>query len=384
MAGQGLVRSWLAFQITNSELALGLIGATVAVPMLLVAPLGGVIADRFERRNLILGGQGLIVASEVTVLLLLVADLLEFWHLLAAATVMGCVFPFIMPARQAIVVDIVGKRGLPNAMALNMGGMNATRVVGPAMAGFLIGVLGIAGTYTIGLVLYVIGLLCMLRVRRSTPTWNPETFSIGGSMLDGLRYLRGQRQVAMLLVFGLVPMFLAMPFQTLLVVFAIDVWHEGSSGLGTLSALAGMGGVLGSIILAWRGFSHRRLRQMMSSVLAFCGFLLLFSVSPYFLLALPLVFIANVFGSIFSTLNNTAIQQMIPDDVRGRISSILMMSFALPLLGTLPISALAELYGARLAVGASSILALVVALVLYATSPVLRGMDADLRRAMEE
>lgn len=384
MSGQGLVRSWLAFTMTNSELALGLIGAAVALPMLFIAPIGGVIADRMERRNLIAGGQAIVVISEVAILLLLVTDLLEFWHLLTASMLMGCVFPFIMPARQAIVMNIVGKQGLPNAMALNMGGMNASRVVGPASAGFLIGGLGIEGTYAIGLVLYITGLLCMLRVHRSRPTGDPRSIPIGTAMLDGLRYLRRQRQVAVLLLFGLVPMFLAMPFQTLLVVFARDVWDSGSSGLGILSAIAGTGGVLGSVMLAWQGYSHKRLRQMMLSLLGFVAFLFLFSLSPYFLLALPLIFIANIFGSIFSTLNNTAIQLIIPDSVRGRVSSFLMMSFSLPLLGTLPMSAVAEVYGARVAVAGASVLAMVVAIVFYALSPALRDLDAGVRKALEE
>ena len=384
MSGQGLVRSWLAFELTGSELALGLMGAAVAAPMLLVAPVGGVIADRLERRNLILAGQALVVATELAILLLLIAGALEFWHLLAAATLMGCVFPFIMPARQAIVVNIVGKVGLPNAMALNMGGMNASRVVGPASAGFLIGALGIEGTYIMGLGLYLVGLACMLRVHRSHPVGVSGSLALGEAMLDGLRYLGQQRQVAVLLLFGLVPMFLAMPFQTLLVVFATEVWDEGPTGLGILSAVAGTGGVVGSVILAWQGPTNRRLRQMMTSVLLFGSFLLLFSVSPYFLLALPLVFIANIFGSIFSTVNNTAIQLIIPDHVRGRISSFLMMSFSLPLLGTLPLSAVAEIYGAPLAVGLSSLLAMGVALIFYAASPALRNLDRGVRRALEE
>ena len=384
MSGQGLVRSWLAFELTGSELALGLMGAAVAAPMLFVAPVGGVIADRFERRNLILGGQALVVASEFAILLLLLGGWLQFWHLLTAAAMMGCVFPFIMPARQAIVVNIVGKAGLPNAMALSMGGMNASRVVGPASAGFLIGALGIEGTYSIGLGLYLVGLLCMVRVKRSHPVRVAGHLSIGAAMLDGLRYLGEQRQVAVLLLFGLVPMFLAMPFQTLLVVFATEVWDKGPTGLGILSAVAGTGGVAGSVVIAWQGPSNRRLRQMMASVLLFGSFLLLFSLSPYFLLALPLVFIANIFGSIFSTVNNTAIQLIIPDHIRGRISSFLMMSFSLPLLGTLPMSAVAEVYGARTAVAASSILAIGVALIFYAMSPALRNLDIGVRRALEE
>ncbi|MCA9823733.1 MAG: MFS transporter, partial [Dehalococcoidia bacterium] len=138
MMGQFVTRSWLAFEITDSAFALGMVNFAVAVPMLLVAPFGGVIADRVERRNLIVAGQVILLANEAAVLVLLIAGVLAFWHLLAVSFVMGCVFPFIMPARQAIVVNIVGKQGLVNAMALQMGAMNAARVVAPALAGFLI------------------------------------------------------------------------------------------------------------------------------------------------------------------------------------------------------------------------------------------------------
>ena len=162
MSGQGIVRAWLAFELTGSELALGLVSFTVAVPMLLIAPIGGVMSDRLERRNVIAAGQALVLVSELGVLALLATGNLAFWHLLVAAGVMGCVFPFIMPARQALVVNIVGKRGLPNAMALSMAGVNVTRVAGPALAGFLIGPLGSSGTYTVGVALYGVALLTML------------------------------------------------------------------------------------------------------------------------------------------------------------------------------------------------------------------------------
>jgi MFS family permease len=383
MGGQGIVRGWLAFELTDSELALGLVSFAVALPMLFISPIGGAIADRRERRNLIVGGQACVVASEAVILGLLIYDRLEFWHLLVAAAGMGCVFPFIMPARQAIVVNVVGKSGLSNAMALSMAGMNATRVIGPAAAGFLIGPLGVTGTYAAGLVLYLIALLCLTRVQRAEPEGNPREVSIVGNMIDGVRYVADQRLVLVLLFFGLVPMFLAMPFQTLLVVFADEIWAVGPQGLGLLSGAAGIGGVVGSIFLA--AFeSRRRLRMMMASMLGFGSFLLLFALSPWFLLGLPLLFLANIFASIYGTLNNTAIQLLIPDHVRGRISSFLMMSFSLPLLGTLPVSALAEAYGAPLAVGCSALLAMAVAVIFYLASPALRGMDESVRKAMLE
>ena len=122
MGGQGIVRPWLAFQLTDSALALGLVSAAVALPMLFLAPFGGVLADRMERRRLIMTAQALAISSEVIILVLLLTDRLEFWHLVMTAAMMGCAFPVIMPARQAIVVNIVGKRGLGAAVALNMAG----------------------------------------------------------------------------------------------------------------------------------------------------------------------------------------------------------------------------------------------------------------------
>lgn len=382
MNAQMLVRGWLAWELTDSELALGSVSFAVAVPMMVIAPFGGAISDRVERRNLIVAGQATLILGESSILALLVSGALQFWHLLVLATLMGCAFPFIMPARQAIVVNVVGKGGLANAMALNMAGMNATRVLGPAMAGYVLWILGIEGAYAVSVGLYACALACMLAVHRSPPHANARDLSILGAMAEGGRYILDHRLVLLLLFFGLVPMFLAMPFQTLLVVFADDIWHVGSRGLGWLSAIAGVGGVVGSMWVAWNSDSHRRLGQMMWSMIGFGGFLFLFALSPWFLLALPLIFLANIFSSIYGTLNNTAIQLLIPDEVRGRISSFLMMSFSLPLLGTLPMSAVAEVYGAPVAVALAAGLAVGVVLVFYAASPALRGLDASVAKGM--
>ena len=384
MNAQMLVRGWLAWELTDSEFALGSVSFAVAVPMLVIAPFGGVISDRVERRNLIVAGQATLIAGELGVLALLVTGLLQFWHLLVLAMLMGCAFPFIMPARQAIVVTVVGKEGLPNAMALNMAGMNTTRVLGPAIAGYLLWLLGIQWTYAVSVGLYVLALVCMLAVHRSPPHPQARDRSILESLGEGGRYIVHHRLVLVLLFFGLVPMFLAMPFQTLLVVFADDIWHVGVRGLGWLSATAGVGGVVGSMYVAWNADSPRRLRQMLWSAIFFGSFLLLFAASPWFLVALPMIFLANIFSSVYGTLNNTAIQLLIPDEVRGRISSFLMMSFSLPLLGTLPMAAVAEGYGAPLAVGLAAILAVATVLLFYAASPVLRSLDASVLKAIRE
>jgi MFS family permease len=368
----------------ESPLALGVVSAAVAIPMLVLAPFGGVLADRMERRNLIIWAQALAISSELVILVLLLSDRLQFWHLVMSAGMMGCAFPLIMPARQAIVVTLVGKRGLGSAVALNMSGVNMTRVLGPAIAGFMIPIVAIEGVYMMNLSLYVMALLVMTRVRRVPPPLEAKASSIGENLVAGFRYVWSNRLILILLVYGLVPLFLAMPFQTLLVVFAEDVWEVGSAGLGILNAAAGIGAVGGSAYIARRDGSAGRLRLMMLSAIAFGGLLAGFSASPWFWPAVGLVFVANIFGSMFGTLNNTAIQLLIPDNIRGRISSFLMMSFSLPLLGTLPVTALAQRLGAPMAVGISSLLAVVAAILFYLVSRDLRKLDARVRHAMAE
>jgi MFS family permease len=381
MQGQGLVRAVIVYDVTDSELALGMVSASVAIAMLLAAPIGGVMADRIERRRLIITAQCAAIASEAMFFGLLITDRLEFWHMIALAAVMGCAFPLIMPARQAIVVNIVGKRGLGSAMALNMAGVNVMRVLGPAAAGFLIAAIGVEKVYAINLGLYIVAVITMLGVSPVPPAARARQLSVLASLAEGVRYVRSHNIVGVLLLYGLVPMFLAMPFQTLLVVFARDVWETGATGLGILNAAAGVGGIAGSFYVAWRGGLESRLRLMMFSVVAFGILLAFFSLSPYFYPAVALILSANVFASIFQTLNNTAIQLLISDDVRGRISSFLMMSFSLPLLGTLPLSAVAERFGAPVAVSGAAAMAVVAAIVFYLVSPALRDMDARVRAA---
>lgn len=354
MNGQFIVRSYLAFKLTDSALALGVINLAVAVPMLLVSPFGGVIADRLERRKLIMVSQFALLLTEALVLVLILSDVLAFWHLATVTLATGAIFPFMMPARQAIVVDVVGKNGLGNAMALQMGGMNAARVVAPVLAGFLIFLVGVESTYVVAIGLYLMALAAMTRVNPSRAIARAAGSTMRGEMAEGFRYVWQDRPVRALLLMGLIPITLMMPFQTLLVVFAEDVWDTGSRGLGILQGAAGVGGIVGSLVVAWRA-KNPTMRLMLYSLFAFAGGLLLFAISPWFLLGVAMVVFADVFIAMFQTLNNTAINLIIPDHVRGRVMSMMMMTFGLTPLGTVPVSAAAEAFGAPAAVAGASI-----------------------------
>jgi len=384
MGGQSIVRPLLAFELTGNKLDLGIVSVAMAIPMMILSPFGGVLADRMERRKLIILAQAFAMASEILILVLILTGRLEFWHLTVTSGMMGCALPLIMPARSAIVVNIVGKKGLGPAMALNMAGVNVTRVLGPAMTGFLIPVIEMRGVYAMNILLYGIALLMMATVQRMPPPHVANPASVMHNLMDGFRYVGTNRLVLMLLLFGLVPMFLAMPFQTLLVAFSEEVWQVGPRGLGILYASSGIGAVVGSLWIAARAPEAGRQRMMIVSVILFGTFLTIFCASPYFGPAVFLVFVANIFASTFSTLNNVAIQLVIPDSVRGRISSFLMMSVSVPLLGNLPVAAVAQEVGAPLAVGGAAVLAVSAAITFYLSSPELRNLDEHVRHAASQ
>ncbi len=380
MGSQGVVRPYLAYHFTKDMFLLGVVAFAVAMPMLLLSPFGGVAADRYDRRRVILAAQAVALAGEVVMLVLLWTDLLRFWHLVATSAVMGCVFPFLMPARQAVVANLVGRGMLAQAIAVTTTGINATRVIGPALPGFLIETVGVRWAYLLGVVLYALAFLCGLRLDPAPPA----VASLRGSglqrVMEGVRYVRTDRIVGVLLVFGLVPMFLAMPFQTLLVAFSEEVWNAGSRGFSQLSVAMGLGGIAGSMLVARRSDAGHRARTMLVTMLLFGTLLVGFSYSPWFLVALVLIFLANTFASWFGTLNNTAIQLVIPDDMRGRVSSFLMMSFSLPMLGSLVIGAAAEAFSAPLAVSVFAVLAMLASVAFYFGSASLRGLDARMER----
>jgi predicted MFS family arabinose efflux permease len=285
-----------------------------------------------------------------------------------------------MPARQAVVANLVGRAQLGVAIGFTTTAINMTRVVGPALPGFIEEHLDVRWAYTFSVLLYAVAFLCALRLDPAPPQRSPVRVTVFERVMEGVRYVRADRAVLVLLAFGLVPMFLAMPFQNLLVVFAEKVWNAGTPGLSQLSVSMGLGGIVGSMLVARAPHSRHRALRMLFAMAGFGGLLVAFCLSPWFGLAVPLLFVANTCASWFQTTNNTAIQLLIPDDMRGRVSSFLMMSFSLPMLGSSVIGLAAKHWGAPLAVSVFAALAVGASVAFYYGSPALRGLDARMER----
>ena len=379
-----LTRTILAWDLTGLAQSLAYINLVVAVPMIFASMIGGAITDRVERRQLVIIGQCLITGNEIFILGLLVLGELEFWHLLCTAFVAGCAFPFIMPARMAITVNVVGPDRIQSAMAVSSGAMNLSRVAGPAMAGIIIAQFSVVAAYIVSTLLYGSAVFCMLFVKRNTAV-QPE----GGKkpllsdIVYGFQYIKRNKPVMVCLLFGLVPMFLAMPFQSLLVMLAEQSWQTGETGLGILMGAGGVGGVLGSIWIARRGDKSERLRLMIVTVIGFAGLLGVFTQTSIFYLALLPLVLANLCASAFQTVNNATVQILVDDSVRGRMSSFMMMSFGLTPLGVFPMAVAADHFGAANAILGACIALVMITAAFLGLSKTLREIDSTVEVAMD-
>lgn len=376
MQGQVLTRTFLAWELTQQEMSLAYINIAFAIPMLLFSLIGGAVSDRIERRKLILIGMTIVTINEFCVLLLLLNNTLEFIHLIIAGVVGGMVIPFIMPARTAIVYRLVGPNILGNAMAISSGVVNLSRVIGPALMGFAISLYSTPGAYIIAVALFITSVLCMLGVSHSRQTSkNQSKPRISQDVIQGLKYITQFRPLLVCVLFGLAPMFLAMPFQNLMVVFADQVWQVGERGLGIMMGLSGLGGVIGSVWVAQRGERIDRVNIMTINAMLFGLLLIAFALAENFYLALVPLVIANACASASQTLNNTAAQLLVDDQQRGRMSAFMMMAFGLTPLGVLPLAYLAQLIGVQWSTVTGCLLLLIVISGFYLSSATLRNMD---------
>lgn len=369
-----VLRGYLVYEITRSETALAMIMLSVAMPMLVIAPIAGVIVDRVDRRTLMFFAQASVFALNALNTVLIWTGIVEFWHLLVISTFSGAAFAFNMPARQAAMPNLVPRELLMNAMSLGSSAMNVTRIVAPAAGGLLIGPIGMGGAFAVMTAIYGLSILFTFGMPKMPPHGREAKVTFFSDFAGGFSYIRSNRVLLGLLLFGTVPMIFALPYQTLLPVFAKEVWHKGSTGLGLLQAMAGVGGLAGAMLTANLDRSQRKGQIMFAAAVLTGASLIAFSYS-FFGLALAMMALIGMTSMVFMTVNNTMIASIIPDQVRGRVSSVLMMTFGLMPLGAVPAGVAAEAIGtpAVVAIGGGMLVAVVAA--IYLLFPQFRSID---------
>jgi MFS transporter, DHA1 family, staphyloferrin A biosynthesis exporter len=363
---------WLIWQLTGSGTYLGLLAFFRAAPILFFTLLGGALADRIERRRLMQGTQTFAMVLALLLAALVLTDVVQVWHVLAIAALRGVFMSLNMPTRQALISDIVGKDQLMNAIALNSATMNLTKILGGSIGGILITVIGIGGVFLINGLSFIV-LIVALAMMTIPPMTKPlHRKSIVGSIGEGLSYIRDNSLMKSLIILALVPMLLGMPYMTLLPVFADTVLDIGNEGYGILVACTGIGAMVGALtIAALSGMRHRG-KVMLVVMILFGVMLFLFSRSSYPLLSFVLLLGVGAGQTTFMALNNTLLQSLSSDEMRGRVMSIFFLNRGMLPLGTLGAGIATELIGVQLTVTIMASALVILGVVMFFRSPEVR------------
>ena len=357
---------YVAYDISNSAAAVGLVSTGWGAPMLLLGLVGGVVADRVPKRTVLLITQSFIGLAAVIMAVLVLSGAIEIWQMVLIAAMQGVGFAFNMPARQAFIAQLVPRDLLTNAVALNNAGMNFSRVVGPSLAGGLIALpmIGAGGVFVVMALMYAYVVYSLLRIPQSGTPLGATRPSPLKSLGDGLSYVCGHPVVCTLLMLAFAPVLLGMPYQSLMPVFAKDVFKVGPAGLGLLMTMNGVGALAGSLTIAGlSGFARRGLLQLALGA-TFGLALALFAFGQSFVLGLFVLLLVGAASAGYQSLNSSLVMDHADPAYHGRVMSVYLLTFSAMPLAVVPFGALADAFGAPSTIGAAGLaLAAVVAAV---------------------
>ncbi|UCB42571.1 MAG: MFS transporter [Dehalococcoidales bacterium] len=355
---QMVARSYLIYDVYDSEAILGYMALCNAGPMIFLSLYGGVIADRLPKKFVMIAGQLVSAVVSLAIAFVLMSGYINadnpgsWWVLAVAAFFQGTVMGLMMPARQAMVPEIVGQEQLLNALSLNTVGMSGMRFIAPAVGGFLIFAFDYAAVYftMTGIYLLAVFLTTFLPSVRTTRIVNLQRNSALADIREGFRYLRHQKDIIFILVFTLIAVLLSMPYMILMPVFAKDILQVGASGYGVLMSVSGIGAIIGAVTLASLPNKKRGLLLLISSLVIGCS-LASFAFSTSWPLSLGLMVIVGLGTTGRMTLGNTLIQYYVEDEYRGRVMSIYMMEFGLTSFSAFIAAQVSETIGVQWVIG---------------------------------
>lgn len=371
---QSIAQSWLVYRLTDSSLLLGLVGFAGQIPVMLFAPLGGLVADRYSRHRTVIATQtaSMVLAFCLSALTLL--GQIRVWEVIVLAALLGVVNAFDIPARQAFIVEMVVPEDLINAIALNSAMFNGARIMGPAVAGITVAALGEGWCFFANGVSYIaviVGLLMMIvtpreRLRRAVSGLE--------SVLEGFRFVWHNGPIsALLLLLGVVSL-TGMPYAVLMPIFADRILHSGARGLGLLMGSTGVGALAATLVMAARREVRGLGRWIVIASMGFGASLIAFAFSRSLLLSISLLLPAGFSMLIQMSSSNTLIQTIVPDELRGRVMSVYSMMFmGMAPFGALSAGALANRLGAPITVALGGAVCIAGSLVFRSKWSALRG-----------
>ncbi|MGI8644147.1 MAG: MFS transporter [Thermomicrobiales bacterium] len=349
---------WLALQLTDSPFYVGLAGFTGGIPLLLFSLPAGVVIDQFDRRSVLLVAQAGVMVVAALFAILIGMGAIGLWSMLVLAACYGTVMSFIFPTRTAIVPSLVSRDDMANAIALNAASQNATRVVGPALAGVLIAAVGVSMTFAVAAAMQILALTATSRLPARASDAPVRGAAGWRSLTVGFGIVASSPLLTALIILALAPTVLVMPYINLMPVFARDILELGSSGLGMLLASTGLGTVAGALWIARSPRVRTWPRAQVITAGLFAAFVAGFAVTPVLVVAVPLLFAAGWMSASFMAINQTKLQMSVEDGVRGRVLSVYLMTWGMLPVGQLAVGTLAERIGSPLALVVSCAVAL--------------------------
>jgi MFS family permease len=371
---QTIAQAWLVYRLTGSSLLLGVVGFAGQIPVFLLAPVGGIVADRHSRHRTVIATQTTMMLLAFLFAWLTLSGKIRVWEIVVLAALVGVVNAFDIPARQAFLVDMVGRESLMNAIALNSSMFNAARVIGPAIAGILVAWIGEGWCFFANAVSFIAVIFGLLMMRVERPAVVDAAGSSWEKVMEGFRFVRRTGPIwALLLLVGLVSL-VGMPYAVLMPIFADKILHGGARGLGLLMGATGVGALLGALTLAARSGLRGLGRWIALSAAGFGASLILFGFSRWFWVSLVVLIPAGFTMMLQMACTNTLIQAMSPDRLRGRVMAAYSMMFmGMAPLGALLAGALADRIGSPWTVAIGGIVCLAGAGVFARRLPVIRA-----------
>ncbi len=365
-------QGWLVLELTDSAFWVGMVVFCAGIPPLFLAPFGGVFADRFDQRNLLIfcrvGSVFLIMAlATITIM-----GLVTVWHIIIISILAGIIWAVGDPTVMAIVPRVVAMEDLMNAVALSSTSWQVSRFIGPAIAGALIGAISIGGCFYFAGVSYVLALLLVLLMRSLPAHSVAQQATVLENLSEGVGYVVRNRALLMIMLLVTVACLFALPYAWMMPVFARDVLGRDVGGYSQLMMATGAGAIAGALTVASLGRFQRKGWLLIVTGLAFSVTLVLFAVSKSFFLSLVLAVLVAATAAIFFAVANTLIQTIIPDHFRGRVMGLYVIIWYLP--GSLIIGAAADRVGVQLAVAAGGLVCLVSILAAALRFPALRRL----------
>ena len=328
---QNVAQGWLVLELTDSAFMLGLVGFAGTLPWLILLLVGGVYADRLDRRRVLIRANVAMMVFAAVLTVLTWTGVVRIWHVLAISLASGSAIALAAPAFQAFLHDLVDRRDLQNAIALNSAQFNLSRVVGPSLAGLTLGAIGLAGCFGVNTLSYLAAIVALVLIRApSRPV--PEPAPVWQSIVEGVGYVRERPRIRAILAIAALISTLAMPYATLLPIVARDGLGLDASGLGWLFAIGGVGAVAGALSVAFRHALPRRGPWLLG-----CAIATGLATMALGLSRAPVAAAASLVGiGFFATsgvaLSNTLLQELVDDAMRGRVLSM----FGLAFMGSFP------------------------------------------------